>query len=984
MHSDSLSLNLQSQYSINELIFINSGSNYYVRLPINQSAALFASNNEGKTSSLSALKLFLLPEVNFKGSANKFNFSSGGVTFSDEASFRYYFPSHESYIICEAENPSHPHGFCWVLFKSTRYHYDRIAVPHPYKDIEHLFWNTTSNHNEEIGALHEDIAITTIKEKLLSKQYGGLLITDKKMISEAIYSRTTAKDDHTRFCLLPMIQKSSSDSVKTVRALLDMAFDLSNASTQSLPIAIGSIIDSRGPSVVKEDGIFLDLEDKLAEWQDLQEQQIFLSLIEEKMPQWDQFKVNLDRYTSKKSHTKVLFNEITHYVNDALNLFVQEAKSLKEQANQQEKTLNIENQKLRQIENSITVVSTRIEETEVNAQKIDQTLNDLEGLKADYAQKNIFSAEEIINDLKQRELSNQEYIEALENSAKTESRLISLDKEISQKRQQLSTLKSSLASIQNRENFLDQFTEDTSSILFSLNENFTSLTALLTANEQQTITDFANLFGQQDGKLTLNDHPFSKVLFKRYSDENAILNLANEIKDLQSNIGLLEKDRSSLLQYRKASPQDRQQNRSQLIKDNKLIQSQLANLAGEVNLRKSLKELQDKRDTNQSELSIYRESQNALQAEINVLIDQFNHSKSAYHQHQEQLSSIQRIADELKVLTLTYRGFLDSTGLSSATATLKSINDYKSQYVESTIEKIQHNIHSINELNNVILRSLHIFTDYGFIEISPEEKHRVSLSSQSFQILYESLKNRFETLESQKKNFHDRLEAHNNTVATSIRIISTTKELIDSYINGLNRQLSSYQISNLERVAIDLVYHPQYRAAVDAMRKMSKTQYSTYPKELYDYLQSFHNTFYVKSSKKIDIAKIIEKVNYSFYRNEEKEDTPQSNGTNSMVNAILLAILFKNMIPEDLKLQLPVVFDEVGKLDEDNLNEIYKIVTDQNLTLFAATPEQTGTIASVLDLYHDLSCCQATDVTVYGKAKTIYFPGMEERLINLG
>lgn len=167
------------------------------------------------------------------------------------------------------------------------------------------------------------------------------------------------------------------------------------------------------------------------------------------------------------------------------------------------------------------------------------------------------------------------------------------------------------------------------------------------------------------------------------------------------------------------------------------------------------------------------------------------------------------------------------------------------------------------------------------------------------------------------------------------------------------------------------------------MNKMSKTQHSTYPKELYDYLQAFHGTFYVKSSKKIDIAKIIEKVNYFFIRNGEKEDTPQSNGTNSMVNAILLAILFKNMIPEDLKLQLPVVFDEVGKLDEDNLNEIYKIVTDQNLTLFAATPDQTGTIASVLDLYHDLSCFQATDVTVYDKAKTIYFQGMEERLINL-
>lgn len=982
MHNNLLSLNLQSQYSINELIFINSGSNYYVRLPVNQSAALFAGNNEGKTSSLSALKLFLLPEVSFKKSESKFNFSSGGTPFSDIASFQYYFPSSESYIICEAENPSFPHGFCWILFKSTDYHYDRIAIPHPYNYIEHLFWNSTSEHNETIGALHEAISIKTIKEKLLSSQYGGQLITDKKLIAEAIYSRTTAQEDHTRFCLLPMVQKSSPDSIRTVRALLDMAFDLSNASTKSLPIAIGSIIDGKGLSVVRDDGVFLDLEDKLVEWENLQKQQTRLSLIKENTPQWLQFKQDTNNYTKKKSDTKDIFNHLSCYIEQAADLFNRESNQLQKQVKKHEQELNKEQLTLREIEDNITGISKLIQDIEPQIKNINDSLNQVETLKNNYQQQNIYSVEEMTQDLKRQIADNNEIITVLQNNLEPENQLTTLTKEINQKQNKINELNASLANIQNKNGFLDQFTEHTSDVLFSLNESFTSLTSIISADEKQIIAQFTHLFTNEDGQLSLNHSPLSGVLFRNYSDKNFFLNLTGKIKSLQLDISNLANKRSSLLQLSKASTQERKYKIEKLIQQNVSIQSKIDNLNGEGNLLKNLDNLQAKLDFNNNEHVTQQEKHLSLKDQVNSLTKQFNISKSAYDNNEKQLTQIQNKRKELNAISLANRGFLDNAVKQPSTTTLLAqVNAYNSLYVEQSINDLNNNIVSINDLKNTIRQSLNIFAEKQLIEMSSEEKHQLSLSSKLFDICYSTLQQTFETLTAQKANFDDRLQAHNNTVATSIRIINNTKEFIDNYINGLNRQLADYQISNLDNVTINTVYHPQYMAAVDAMNKMSHMQDNTFPKELYDHLQSFHASFYLKSSKKINITEIIQKVNYSFSRNNTKEDTPQSNGTNSMVNAILLAILFKSMIPEDLKLKLPVVFDEVGKLDENNLNEIYHIVTGQNLILFVATPDPTGIIASVLDLYHDLSCFQATDVAIHNKAKTIYFKGMEERLI---
>ena len=89
---------------------------------------------------------------------------------------------------------------------------------------------------------------------------------------------------------------------------------------------------------------------------------------------------------------------------------------------------------------------------------------------------------------------------------------------------------------------------------------------------------------------------------------------------------------------------------------------------------------------------------------------------------------------------------------------------------------------------------------------------------------------------------------------------------------------------------------------------------------------------------------------------------------------------FFHSLPEDLHLRMPVIFDEVGKLDAHNLKEVLKAMQENGLTLFAANPAPTGTIVNVLEVSHDLSIFKATDVDVHHKAEAIYFPGMEERL----
>ncbi|VEA70763.1 Uncharacterised protein [Serratia rubidaea] len=293
---------------------------------------------------------------------------------------------------------------------------------------------------------------------------------------------------------------------------------------------------------------------------------------------------------------------------------------------------------------------------------------------------------------------------------------------------------------------------------------------------------------------------------------------------------------------------------------------------------------------------------------------------------------------------------------------------------------------SLNEAHTVrdnVVMHLKGLLEKKIIESTPEDRHKITLTHKMFYEYFNAFDTLFSTLGKARESYLEQLHAHNNTAATSARIIENVKGIIENFIDGINQELSTYQISNLDGVEMVADLHPQYAAAIESMRRVSATSDALLSEAFYTHIRVFQDNFYVRKTGKIDLSRIIEKISYRFDRNGVKETIPQSNGTNCMVNAVLLALLLKRMVPEDLQLSMPVIFDEIGSLDENNLSEILKVMNEHGLTLFAANPDATGIIASVLDVYHDLSCFPATDVDVQGKAELIYFAGMEERLADI-
>jgi len=225
---DSLGLD-KDHYKINKLICVNSMKNIcYLELDVTKNTVLYGDNNLGKTSILSTLKLHLLPEINFRDSKNKFSFlGSSGKAYSNQESRDYYFPSINSYLILEGENPFGP--YVYILFRASeeQFGYSRLVLPISYTEIESFFWNKESAANHQLGEPAQP-SLKLIKS--LVKQYNGRFLRTVQDIRETIYTFNQLNEERGRFCIIPMKEGGVGREVEAFRRLLQFTFEISQGS----------------------------------------------------------------------------------------------------------------------------------------------------------------------------------------------------------------------------------------------------------------------------------------------------------------------------------------------------------------------------------------------------------------------------------------------------------------------------------------------------------------------------------------------------------------------------------------------------------------------------------------------------------------------------------------------------------------------------------------------------------------------------------
>lgn len=968
---------------IHELIFINSGSNYYVRLPVDQHAALISDNNSGKTSSLSALKLFLLPETTFKKQKDKFGFQSGGTYYDDLSSYHYYFPDPESYIICNASNAKG--AFSWILFRTTKYEYHRIAVPHDYDSIEHLFWNANADMNEGCGALHSNIKASYIKKVLLS-QYQGKLFNERRDIGEAIYTRASDSDDNTRFCLLPLAKGYSKSKTETIRALLGMAFSLGNASTTSLPQAIGAILDGSVTSALKTnngEGILIDLDAQQEEWRELKREYNRLGLVEAQMETFNQLTKNRSEYLKLKGLCSDQYKSLVWSTTLMGNKLTDSVEGLRKNVNDSENVLkqakfNFESKKTNYTETKGKRDAQQrfLRETISLLDAVDECRSHLGPLCPD----DDHSDKVLLTVLDEQIVDCQSEIETLNNENAAIKLMEDLNHQILRNKRDADFLRQSIKHHKSKKSLLDSLTRQSAGVLISINESFGEIPVEPSLEQINIIETFTGLFDVDGDSLSFCDSLLMKVKANSYSKEDAIHKLEGRLDEL---LAAIERDGEKLLKLNDISKKTAEQRKESLKECNEELvrlehQKKAISGAGMLEEQRerqvaSLNELQIQHDQLFEEFEIAKEQKSNL-------ANQYNTAKTNLDCVQEPLRQVQNVASELRRIdNNSRRRILSYEQMEQEYRQEEAVERSVEELIRMTSD-ISVLLQKVNNKREDTLDDMDKLLTHGIVDCSPEDRHSVTTSGRFFEDMFASLQAVFLNLDHAKEKYKATLSHHNNTTAAAAQAIGNVHSLIQNFIDGINSDICGYKISNLTSVTLIADLHKQYGDMTKALSRMGGRTDLLMDEEFYRQIGNFRETFYNTKTNKVEISKIIERVRYKFERNNSFEDTPQSNGTNCMINSVLLALFFKRLVPEDLRLSIPVVFDEVGSLDEKNFHEILKVMSEYDLFLFVANPEQNGVIASVLDIYHNLSLFKATDSEVFNKAEAIYYPSMAESL----
>jgi hypothetical protein len=943
-------------FGIRRLVLVDSAGFCYVEIPVDNHGLILGPGNLGKSSLLNSLRLFLLPENNFKNSRKKFAFrnASAGSFYTNEESFQHYFPSQFSFLIMEAENPAGSH--CQILYRdnASQLSYGRAFVPVSYDQLRPLFWN--GDDEDGIGQAVPELSFTRLSEALKKLSKETRLVNDPAKLKTMLYSSELMNADAVRYSVLPL-GESDERRVQSLRTLILLLFEM-KADDQAMANAVASIIEA--DKKFADDAFDFNIDDFLNRHDQLKQQQSQLNRIEKERHRFEKLNRDYQAYQTllRSQHEFAAFRD---GVTNALADIAAKRRAALEAFNDQNDTLRHVLQTLKKLEQEASGLKGEIRSADRRIKQAEQSQKDGELLISQYGDMTL----QEIAEIQTEELESKKgHLAALKSAAQAEIRLEQIQRKKQELERKLETLKDRESKQQWQ--LQNQLDEATAAPLRAVDPRLmmASPGQDLDADSKATIEAFARLFAPNDRGFDWFDTEYQNQPARH-------TNFAEQRHHIEGELNGLEKERSEL-----ADTANQEHDRPQLIerteREIRSIEKDLETLQRYPAASTTLRDATEEKQAAEEQLAkldeqarLEQDKQDAVQAKA----AKAKSEKDRIEERERELAALSK-----SVGTVEHRFPHLKTVEADQPLDIEQVS-------AAAFDDLQTQLDDLEERRRNILDHLRQFVYLGIHEDTEGELQKDSPASSVIRSTFKSLSDLFAGMAERWSVLEQQVGIHNETVASYRQALKSNHEHIARFEAQLNRELDGVRINDLVEIRVDIHTDPKFRNLVEEANNIDPYGNQLQSDAFYDRLRVFVADFFGEQggSKRLTMDKVITGISYRTRKENAAnlDKKGQSTSTTALINLELVYRLLKRVLYPGVTLSFPMVLDELASVDISQMPSLLERLRKQGFNLFSAATHSASAEVIYLIGRH-LEVGQMRTARPYSKERTLVFWGGAE------
>jgi hypothetical protein len=923
----SMGTDLTYNYILNKIVYVNSAKHGYSELPLKFNLAMFGANNFGKTATLTGLKLLLYPETSFVDCEKKFHFQSKNGLFSKEESYPFYFPINSSYIIMEVENKDGL--FCMILYKAPgQWEYGRYFVHKSYDEIRPLFWKMSE---DEMSGEFADIDQKVIDNKL--KDLGAIKTTNQKEIAELIFSGYRGTKEQSRFCVVPLQDGSSSESVRAFRDIYQLSYDIDQKDDTCLPKAISTIIEMNRSR--NNERLNADFNEISYKYEQLSEQGNYLQAMKNNAELWEDT-------LSEHNQANKLILECSSNVSNFLYIYNSKISSMTERKEiaksdydnastleySAKKEFDDIKSRLAKAEGYISKAEGDISKLNLTIDKTSKIINHYCGTPVD----EIIDMLESYLKIDKEKLSNMSDIETASN------RLSSLISSKNLLVNEQENIESRLSEIDN--SMLSKLDDSNANVLRTIHKSFYLIQGELSESAISSAIEFTNHFTMNESNVYFDGHELQEMKPEKYSIKEQLETFQKRLHDISIQIENSTGEIEDLKSFIDTNRSGKEVLVNSLKKDISKTEADIK-LVKEFDFNKSNREVQ------QAELVNYKDRESSLitqrEEKSSLWQDRFTEKSRCNAENQRMIGESKQLSEWKSLFSnIQNKDYIDSVPPS------KDIDATQFKLNIESIEFLNSQVNAISEISVRRISKLSTLRNNVVIDDDNDTEYKAILSKDELDGVINVYRNLYAGMNEKNEIYNSEVRAHVKYVDSLVQELDDASGMLDHTVGELNNELNNASISNLEEIKLKLTLDERFLSLLETIKRYrdKSNDDSLLPQEFYHELRIFTEKFMSKKRKTLKLDMIIKGVDYHYkIKGETEYETKgQSGGTSSAITALVLSVLLKRISPSYTNVKIPIVMDEIGTLDSENTKETIEQIASKGFSVFCATPEMSAII----------------------------------------